>query len=302
MDKLRGIQTFIEIAERGSLTAAANALDTSLPTIVRRLSELEAALGVRLFNRTTRRIHLTDEGQRYLAICKNAIGQLEDAEEALFDAKAKPTGKLLITAPVLFGRLHVAPLVMQFMRDHPGVHAEMLLLDRNIDLIEEGVDIAVRIGPLTDSTLHAIPAGALRRVVCASPAYLKAHGTPRHTSELANHPGIRFTGRGVLSEWQFRENGRALSVRINPRFTTNSVETAVDACRNGIAIGAFLSYQVQAPVAVGELKPILRKFETDEVPVHLLFPHTKLMSARVRAFIDYAAPQLRARNFMKMVA
>lgn len=299
MDKLTGIRTFIEIAERGSLTAASSALDTSLPTVVRRLAELEATLGVRLFNRTTRRIHLTDEGQRYLAICKNAIGQLEDAEEALFDAKAKPSGKLVITAPVLFGRLHVAPLVMQFMRDHPGVHAEMLLLDRNIDLIEEGVDIAVRIGHLTDSTLHAVPAGALRRVVCASPEYLKTHGTPRHPSELANHPGIRFTGRGVLSEWQFRDNGRPLAVRINPRFTTNSVETAVDACRNGVAIGAFLSYQVQAAVADGELKPILRKYETPELPVHLLFPHTKLMSARVRAFIDFAAPRLRAKNFMK---
>lgn len=299
MDKLTGIRTFIEIAERGSLTAASSALDTSLPTVVRRLAELEATLGVRLFNRTTRRIHLTDEGQRYLAICKNAIGQLEDAEEALFDAKAKPSGKLVITAPVLFGRLHVAPLVMQFMRDHPGVHAEMLLLDRNIDLIEEGVDMAVRIGHLTDSTLHAVPAGALRRVVCASPEYLKTHGTPRHPSELANHPGIRFTGRGVLSEWQFRDNGRPLAVRINPRFTTNSVETAVDACRNGVAIGAFLSYQVQAAVADGELKPILRKYETPELPVHLLFPHTKLMSARVRAFIDFAAPRLRAKNFMK---
>lgn len=299
MDKLTGIRTFIEIAERGSLTAASSALDTSLPTVVRRLAELEATLGVRLFNRTTRRIHLTDEGQRYLAICKNAIGQLEDAEEALFDAKAKPSGKLVITAPVLFGRLHVAPLVMQFMRDHPGVHAEMLLLDRNIDLIEEGVDIAVRIGHLTDSTLHAVPAGALRRVVCASPEYLKTHGTPRHPSELANHPGIRFTGRGVLSEWQFRDNGRPLAVRINPSFTTNSVETAVDACRNGVAIGAFLSYQVQAAVADGELKPILRKYETPELPVHLLFPHTKLMSARVRAFIDFAAPRLRAKNFMK---
>lgn len=300
MDKLRGIHTFIEIAERGSLTAAANALDTSLPTVVRRLAELETTLGVRLFNRTTRRIHLTDEGQRYLAICKTAIGQLEDAEEALFDAKAKPTGKLVITAPGLFGRLHVAPLVMQFMRDHPGVRAEMLLLDRNIDLIEEGVDVAVRIGHLSDSALHAVPAGALRRVVCASPEYLKQHGTPRHPADLAGHPGIRFTGRGVLSEWQFRDSGRMLSVRINPRLTTNSVETAVDACRNGVAIGAFLSYQVQAPVAAGELKPILRKFETPEVPVHLLFPHAKLMSARVRAFIDYAAPKLRAKNFMKM--
>lgn len=300
MNKLRGIQTFIEIAERGSLTAAANALDTSLPTVVRRLAELEASLGVRLFSRTTRRIHLTDEGQRYLAICKTALGQLDDAEEALFATRAKPSGKLVITAPVLFGRLHVAPLVMEFMREHPELSVEMVLLDRSIDLIEEGVDIAVRIGHLADSTLHAVPAGELRRVVCASPAYLKQHGTPRHPSELATHAGIRFTGRSVLSEWQFRENGRAISGRFLPRFTTNSVETAVDACRNGVAIGAFLTYQVQTPVQAGELRPILRKFETDPIPIHLLYPHAKLMSARVRAFIDYAVPRLRAKNFSRL--
>lgn len=300
MDKLRGIQTFIEIAERGSLTAAATALETSLPTVVRKLAELEAHVGVRLFNRTTRRIHLTDEGQRYLAICKAALSQLDEAEQGLFDANAKPLGKLVITAPVLFGRLHVAPLLAEFMRAHPALTVEMLLLDRNIDLIEEGVDVAVRIGHLADSTLHAVPAGTLRRVVCASPDYLKQHGTPRHPSELAQHPGIRFTGRSIISEWQFRDNGRNLSVRFSPRIATNSVEAAVDACRNGLAIGAFLSYQVQAAVRAGELKPILRKFETDPVPITMLYPHSKLMSARVRAFIDHAAPRLRAKDFTKL--
>lgn len=300
MDKLRGIQTFIAIADRGSLTAAATALDTSLPTVVRRLAELEDSLGVRLFNRTTRRIHLTDEGHRYLAICRNALGQLEEAEESLFDAKAKPSGKLVITTPVLFGRLHVAPLVREFMRMHPALTVEMLMLDRSIDLIEEGVDVAVRIGHLADSTLHAVPAGQLRRVICGSPDYLKRHGTPRHPSELAGHMGIRFTGRGVLSEWQFQENGRSFGVRIPARITTNSVETAVDACRDGLGVGAFLSYQIQAPVRAGELKPVLRKFETDPVPVHLLYPHSRLMSARVRAFIDFAAPRLRAQDFTRL--
>lgn len=300
MDKLRGIQTFIEIAERGSLTAAADALDTSLPTVVRRLAELEASLGVRLFNRTTRRIHLTDEGLRYLAICKTALGQLEEAEEALFDAKAEPTGKLVVTAPTLFGRLHVAPLLREFLRMHPALTLEMLLLDRSIDLIEEGVDVAVRIGFLSDSTLHAVPAGSLRRVVCASPAYLKQHGTPRHPSELASHAAIRFTGRSVLSEWQFQENGRTFGARITPCVTTNSVEAAVDACRDDVGLGAFLSYQVQAPVKAGELKPVLRKYETDPIPITMLYPHSKLMSARVRAFIDFAAPRLRAQDFTKL--
>ncbi|GIZ53097.1 LysR family transcriptional regulator [Noviherbaspirillum aridicola] len=300
MDKLRGIQTFIAIADRGSLTAAATALDTSLPTVVRRLAELEAGLGVRLFNRTTRRISLTDEGHRYLAICKTALGQLEDAEEALFDSRAEPAGKLVLTAPVMFGRLHVAPLVTEFLRRHPALSVELLLLDRSIDLIEEGVDLAVRIGPLADSSLHAVPAGQLARVMCASPDYLKRHGTPRHPDQLAGHPGIRFTGRGVLAEWHFRDGGRRLTMRFQPRVLTNSVDAAVAACRDGLGIGAFLSYQVQAVVRAGELKPILRKYETEPLPVTMLYPHSRLVSARVRAFIDFAAPRLREQDFMAL--
>lgn len=300
MDKLRNIRIFVEIAERGSLTAAAESLETSLPTVVRKLAELETSLGVRLFNRTTRRIHLTDEGYRYLSICKTTLLQLEEAEEALFDAKAEPTGRLMVTAPVLFGRLHVAPLLRDFMRAHTALSVEMLLLDRSIDLIEEGVDVAVRIGHLSDSTLHAVPAGNLQHVLCASPGYLKRHGTPRHPADLSKHTCIRFTGRSVLTEWQFRENGKPLGVRVNSRLATNSVEAAVDACRDGLGVGAFLSYQVQDAVKTGELRPILRRFETEQVPITMLYPHSKLMSARVRAFIDFAAPVLRAKNFTKL--
>jgi len=300
MDKLRGIQTFIAIADRGSLTAAAASLDTSLPTVVRRLAELEDNLGVRLFNRTTRRIHLTDEGHRYLAICRNALGQLEEAEDTLFDAQGTPSGKLVLTTPVYFGRLHVAPLVHEFMRLHPAVTVEMLMLDRSIDLIEEGVDLAVRIGHLADSTLHAVPVASLRRVICGSPAYLKANGIPRSPADLEGHASIRFTGRSVLSEWQFRENGRLVGVRVPPRMTTNSVETAVDACCEGLGLGAFLSYQIQAAVHAGRIKPVLRKFETDPLPVSILYPHARLMSARVRAFIDFAVPRLRAQDFMRL--
>ncbi|WP_420475546.1 LysR substrate-binding domain-containing protein [Noviherbaspirillum sp. ST9] len=300
MDKLRGIQTFIAIADRGSLTAAAVSLDTSLPTVVRRLAELEDKLGVRLFNRTTRRIHLTDEGHRYLAICRQALGQLEEAEDTLFDARATPAGKLVITMPVFFGRLHVAPLVHAFMRLHPAVTVDMLMLDRSIDLIEEGVDLAVRIGHLADSTLHAVPVASLRRVICGSPDYLKANGVPRHPADLEKHASIRFTGRSVLSEWQFRENGRLVGVRVPPRISTNSVEAAVDACCDGVALGAFLSYQVQDAVRQGRLKPVLRKFETDPLPVSIVYPHGRLMPARVRAFIDLAVPRLRAQDFTRL--
>lgn len=296
MDKLRCIETFIEIAECGSLTAAAVALDISLPTTVRRLAELEENLGVRLFNRTTRRIHLTDEGHRYLPICKMALGQLEEAEEALINAKAIPAGKLVVTAPVLFGRLHVAPLITQFMRSHPELAVELLLLDRNIDMIDEGVDVAVRIGHLTDSNLHGVNVGFLKRVLCASPEYLKLNGTPRHPEALNAHALVRFSGRSVLSEWQFRDSGQAFTVRQAPRFTTNSVDAAINACADGLGIGAFLSYMVQASVKDDKLRPILRRFETDPIPITMLYPHSKLMSARVRSFIDFAAPHLRAKD------
>lgn len=296
MDKLRCIETFIEIADCGSLTAAAVALDISLPTTVRRLAELEENLGVRLFNRTTRRIHLTDEGHRYLPICKMALGQLEEAEEALINAKAIPAGKLVVTAPVLFGRLHVAPLITQFMRAHPELAVELLLLDRNIDMIDEGVDVAVRIGHLTDSNLHGVNVGFLKRVLCASPEYLKLNGTPRHPEALNAHALVRFSGRSVLSEWQFRDSGQAFTVRQAPRFTTNSVDAAINACADGLGIGAFLSYMVQASVKDDKLRPILRRFETDPIPITMLYPHSKLMSARVRSFIDFAAPHLRAKD------
>ena len=296
MDKLRCIETFIEIADCGSLTAAAVALDISLPTTVRRLAELEENLGVRLFNRTTRRIHLTDEGHRYLPICKMALGQLEEAEEALINAKAIPAGKLVVTAPVLFGRLHVAPLITQFMRAHPELAVELLLLDRNIDMIDEGVDVAVRIGHLTDSNLHGVNVGFLKRVLCASPEYLKLNGTPRHPEALNAHALVRFSGRSVLSEWHFRDSGQAFTVRQAPRFTTNSVDAAINACADGLGIGAFLSYMVQASVKDDKLRPILRRFETDPIPITMLYPHSKLMSARVRSFIDFAAPHLRAKD------
>ena len=194
MDKLRAMTTFVRIVETGSLTAAAERLRTSPTSVVRSLSGLERALGVRLLNRTTRRMALTDEGRDYFERCRRLLSEVEDAEAALLARQVKPAGRLVITAPVMFGRLHVAPLVIDFLAAFPDVRVELLLVDRIVDLIDEGIDLAIRIGTLPESSLVAIPLGSTRRVVCASPAYLASHGQPRHPNELPGHRAIRVVG------------------------------------------------------------------------------------------------------------
>ena len=208
MDKFKGIQTFIAIAERGSLTAASHRLDVSLPTVVRTLAELERQVGATLFRRTTRRINLTDEGRRYLETCQVAVSLLAEAENALTATRSKPSGRLTITASVMFGRMHVAPQVSTFLKRHRDVSAELVLLDRVVDLIEEGIDVGVRIGPLPDSSLHALQVGAVRRVLCASPAYLKRCGVPKHPDDLERHTLIHFSGLGSAKVLHFVNDGR----------------------------------------------------------------------------------------------
>ena len=202
MDKLRAMAAFVAISERGSLTAAADALGTSLPAVVRLLATLEKALGVRLLNRTTRRTALTEEGRDYLERCRRVLAEIEEAEAAISARQRDPSGKLAITAPVLFGRIHVTPLVSEFLTRHTRVKVELLLLDRFVDLIDEGLDLAVRIGELADSSFVAIGCGQTRRVVCASPGYLRQAGAPDTPADLRQHTCIGFTGLSRGPEWE----------------------------------------------------------------------------------------------------
>jgi DNA-binding transcriptional LysR family regulator len=282
MDKLRAMQAFVSIVERGSLTAAAGALDASLPSVVRTLAALEAGLGVRLLNRTTRRIALTDEGREYYERCKRVLAEVDEAEAALSARRAQPRGRLRVTAPVMFGRLHVAPLATEFAARHAALQLELLLLDRVVDLLEEGVDLAVRIGRLPDSSLVAIPVGETRRVTCASPAYLKRAGTPRAPGDLARHRGVSFTGL-------------APAQGSSPVLASNQIDVALDACLAGVGIGQFLCYQVQALLDAGRLKRVLGEFEPAPLPIHVIYPHARLLSANVRAFVDWTVPRLRKR-------
>jgi DNA-binding transcriptional LysR family regulator len=297
MDKLQAMTTFVRIVERGSLTGAAEALGTSLPSVVRTLAALEQALGVRLMNRTTRRLHLTDEGSQYLDQCRAILAAVRDAEDALAARRVEPQGRIAITAPVLFGRRFVAPLVNAFLARHAATRAHLLLLDRPVDVVQEGIDVGVRIGVLADSSLVAIPVGALRRVVCASPAYLRRHGVPRAPDDLRTHVAVRFAGLTPGSEWRFRVGRRSVAVAVPARLECNQVDAAVAACEDGVGIGMFLSYQVAAAVAAKRLRYLLPDCEPPAVPVNVIYPHSRLPSATVRAFVDLAVPVLRGTRF-----
>jgi DNA-binding transcriptional LysR family regulator len=259
---------------------------------VRTLAALEAALGVRLLNRTTRRLSLTDEGREYHERCRRVLADVEEAEAALSARRVAPKGRLRVTASVMYGRLRVAPVVHAFLAACPDVNVELTLVDRVVDLVEEGIDVGVRIGQLPESSLIAVPIGETRRVTCASPEYLARFGTPRAPGDLARHRCVAFSGLGSVSEWSF--GGRAPArVAIRPVLATNQIDAAIDACLNGVGCGQFLGYQVQSPIDVRRLRRLLAAHEPASVPIQLVYPHARLLSANVRAFVDFAVPRLR---------
>lgn len=292
MDKLQAMAVFVQIADRGSLTAAAEALGKSLPSVVRILASLEDTLQVRLLNRTTRRIGLTEEGRMYLESCRRILTEIDDAESALGQNDVEPHGVITVTAPVRFGEMHVAPAVTQFLQRRPQLQVRLLLLDRVIDMLEEGVDLAVRIAPLADSSLVAKPIGQIRQVVCASPKLLAATGQPARPEDLAGLPCVRFTGVSTGSVWHFLRNGKPLPISVDGSLSCNQVGPAVNACIAGLGFGMFLCYQVMPAVRRGELQLVLTQFEQDPVPLSLVFPHSRLLSTRVRSFVDWMTQAL----------
>lgn len=291
MDKFRAMQTFVAIADAGSLTAAARTLNASLPAVVRALSAYERELGVRLFQRTTRRISLTDEGRQHLERARQILSALQDAEAALSAEASAPAGQLHITAPVLFGQMYVAPLVTRFVQRHPGMRCTLLLLDRVVNLLEEGLDLGIRIGRLEDSSLVAQPLGQVRRVVVATPALLRRHGVPRHPRELLDANCIRVLS--TRTGWgDFQENGKVFQVPVTGNLEFNHVWPAVQACTEGAGFGMFFSYQVEPLVAQKKLRIVLQDFELPPRPISIVYPHARLLPARTRAFIDFARQEL----------
>ena len=288
MDRIEDVAVFVEVAERGSFVAAARRLNRSPTAVTRAVADLEARLGVRLLNRTTRAVSVTDVGARFLIGAKRVLSELAEIEQAAAGQGTAPRGALALTAPILFGRLHVLPVVTAFLREFADVSARLTLLDRPVDLIEERLDAAIRIGTLADSSAIATRLGALRRVVVASPDYLARRGTPATVDDLAVHDVVMF---GALARWDFG----ARAVRIAPRLTVSTAEAAIDATISGLGLARVLSYQAVDALARGELVQVLHDAGTEETPVHLLYPGGAHPPPRLRAFIDFAVPRLRAR-------
>lgn len=287
MNKLAAMQTFVAIVDHGSLTGAAESLGKALPTVVRSLATLEEELGVRLLRRTTRRMSLTEEGRTYLDRCRRILADIDEAERAISSEQAAPHGELRVTAPVLFGQLHVAPAVLGFLREYPEVKVELLLLDRVVNMVEEGIDVGIRIAQLEDSSMIAIRVGEVRRVVCASPALLRRNGTPKHPRELASAPCLHFQGLSTAPSWRFVDGRKPLSVAINGPFSCNHSAVAAEACAAGLGFGYFLSYQVASLVAQKKLRIVLKEFQPPPTPIQIVFAHTRLMTPRIRAFVDW---------------
>ncbi|BDT68117.1 HTH-type transcriptional regulator DmlR [Comamonadaceae bacterium OS-1] len=298
MDKLKAMQTFVQIADQGSLTAAALALGTSLPAVVRALAALEADLGVRLFQRTTRRIALTEEGRRHLDSCRQVLATLQEAEASLKADAREPAGQLTITAPVQFGQMHVAPAVTRFVQRYPQMRCSVLLYDRVVNLLEEGIDVGIRIGPLEDSSLVAHTLGHIRRVVVASPDYLARAGVPRHPKDLLRANCVRRTGNNpswgpFIDKGEKGDKGRPFSINVSGNLDFNQIAPAVEACVAGMGVGMFLSYQVAPYLADQRLQILLEAYESPPRPLSLVLPHARLLPTRTRVFIDWMREALR---------
>jgi DNA-binding transcriptional LysR family regulator len=292
MYRLESMSVFVAVVAAGSFSAASRQLRMPLPTVSRKVAEIESHLKAKLLVRSTRSLELTEAGQTYIEDCKRILEAVTEAERGASGQYNVPQGELTVTAPLVFGRLHVTPVVTEFLRAYERVDVRLLLADRALNLIEDHVDLAVRIGALPDSRLAASKVGQIRRVVCASPAYLKEHGTPRTPQDLRQHHCVTFAGLTDAGSWSFREGE---TVRVHSRLSTSTAEAAIDATVAGIGLTCTLSYQIAEAVKAGRLQVVLRKFEPAALPVSLLYVRESRLTAKLRSFIDYAAPRLRAR-------
>jgi DNA-binding transcriptional LysR family regulator len=295
MDRFDAMSVFLAVVEAGSLSAAGRRLDMPLATVSRKVSELETHLKARLLNRSTRRLELTDTGRAYVDACKRILVEVGEAERAATGEYSAPKGELVITAPVVFGRLHVLPVVTEFLLAFPAVNVRLALGDRITHLLDEHLDLAVRIGTLPDSSFKATGVGWLRRVVCGSPAYLASHGVPQTPADLDNHDCVTFDALASPDQWVFRYEQSELAVPVHSRLVVNTAEAAVDAARTGLGLTRLLSYQIDAARRAGDLAVVLEAFEPPPIPVSLVFNAQQRIPLKLRAFLDFAAPRLRER-------
>ena len=293
MNRFHEMSVFLAVAEAQSFAAAARRLEMSAPTVTRSVSALERRLGALLLVRTTRSLRLTEAGQRYADDCRRILDEVEQADDAVAGAMAAPRGALSITAPAFFGELHVMPAVLGYLRAHREVSVRTLLVDRVVNLLDERVDVAVRIGALPDSTLTAVPVGQVRRVVCAAPAFLRQHGVPQDLESLARFCTVTAAMEGRTPQWRFLQDGQPRNLRVDSQLTVTSFQAAVLAACEGWGLTQVVSYQVARHLASGALEVVLRDFELPPLPVHLVYPEGRKSSAKVRSFVEFCVEALR---------
>ncbi|MCC3304280.1 LysR family transcriptional regulator [Sneathiella sp. HT1-7] len=295
MDQVRAMEIFIAIAEAGGFSSAARNLGISAPSVTRILGELEDELGVLLFHRTTRAVSLTDPGRSFLEDAQRILHDFQDAKDSVRGTHREPKGRLRITAPILFGQHYILPLLTEFLDQYPKASIEATFLDRVANIVEEGFDIAIRIGHLSDSSQIAVRVGSVRRVICACPSYFEKHGLPQSPSDLSRHQIVSAHAVSPLNDWRFKNN---ITVKVQPRFQVNSVPAAIAAAKSGWGLTRVLSYQIGPELGSGGLQTVLSEYEPDPLPIHIVHPEGRSVSAKVRAFVNLARERIRANPYL----
>lgn len=295
IDRFDAMAVLLTVVEAGSLSAGARRLRAPLATISRKVADLERHLGAKLLLRTSRRLVLTEAGQAYVAAVRRILAQLEEAERQAAGEYSAPIGELHVTAPVVFGERHLLPVALGFLAKYPGITLRLMLADQQVSLVQEQIDVALRIGHLAESALIATRVGAVQRVICASPDYLARCGVPRRPEDLAGHDGIVFQGFAIAPEWRYQRDSAAFAVEPRPRLAVNTTGAAIQAALDGLGIIRVLSYQVAEELRDGRLQALLKEFAPDSLPVSLVYPAGELLPLKVRSFLDWTVPRLRAR-------
>jgi len=293
MDRLYLMTVYVAVAEEQGFAAGARRLRMSPPAVTRAVAALEERLGVKLLDRTTRHVRVTEAGQRYLDDARRIIAEVDEADDAVAGINAAPRGHLTVTAPVLFGRLYVMPGIVDYLQRYPGMDVSTVFVDRVTNLLEEGIDVGIRIGELPDSSMRAVPVGRVRRMIIAAPSYIEKHGAPRTPQELEQHTIVGSSGSSVPPDWRFQHGGSTQSLRVKPRLGVNNNDSAIEAVRSGFGIARLLSYQAAALLDSGDLVEVLQDYATPAVPIHIIHRDSRQGSTRIRSFVDLMAERLR---------
>jgi DNA-binding transcriptional LysR family regulator len=293
LDRFEAISAFAAVAEDGGFSAASRRLGMPLPTISRKVSELEAHLGAQLLVRSTRKVTLTETGQQFLLTCRRVLGELSEAEKLASGEYHAPRGELVVSAPTGLGSAYLSPIITEFLIAYPDIDIDLRLSDRITNLVDEQVDVAVRVAHLPDSSLIALKLGVIRHVVCASPAYLDERGVPETIADLSRHACVTFTALEAPREWIFRERGQTTRIAIKSRLSVSSASAAVEAATAGLGVSRLLCYQAAPALAEQRLRLVLRRFEPEPLPVSLVYPSGRLVPLKLRAFTDFVMPRLK---------